>query len=789
MEPIITPAETDSFLRLESDAQRDFFIEQFWIVRDTDPRTARNEYEEEYRELLQEARNKFRYLSSDRAKILLIHGRPAETWDIRTCDQYFQPLDIWYYPYLEGIGSDVLFLFYLPRIGADYRLWIPMFGRDGIEDLRSLDAEHRGGGGMGFQRECTKGEIIGAAIGWGLSNRDRFTRIYERPEVDVEFAARTMRTTVILNPDAPVIDSKLEVEYPARRGTRTVVRLNTDIDPAEVNVKDLGGNLFYNIDLIGEVIRNGSLFENFRYRFDYPGEGVTSRIPLSVERFLRPGTYTVRLKIIDINGAGEGILESVLEVPEVKEEVELTADQRTSARKLDELQQQLFSGDVSLRILPPAEGILTGLLQIDTVVSGEGVDHVEFWLDDRKIMTKREPPYTLELDLGPVPLTRRLKVVGYDANDDLLAGDEIVLNTGIDPYRVHIESPRITARASGPMRMAVDVETPRGRSVASVELYVNEDRVATLYDRPFVHIVDVPEGLDFGYLRAVATLDGENGEKAEDVVFLNRPPNLTEIEVHLVELPATVLRNGRPVHDLPKEAFTIYDEGSPVEIAKFEYVRDVPLSIGLAVDSSASMEARMNETQTAAAGFLRSVLRPRDRAFLIGFSSVPVIATNFTSDQQELARSLASLRAEGPTALHDAIVYALYSFQGVGGQKALVVLSDGADTSSKFEYSQMLEYARRSALPVYVIGIGIPIVERDSRGKLAGLASATGGRAWFIEGIEEIESIYRDIERELRSQYILGFYPPDEVESGGPWRHVRVAVEGGEVRSIQGYYP
>jgi len=151
--------------------------------------------------------------------------------------------------------------------------------------------------------------------------------------------------------------------------------------------------------------------------------------------------------------------------------------------------------------------------------------------------------------------------------------------------------------------------------------------------------------------------------------------------------------------------------------------------------------------------------------------------------------SLAKLRPEESTALYDAVVYSLYNFLGVKGQKALVLLTDGKDTVSKFSYEQALEYAQRAAVPIYAIGVGIRVAELDVKSKLNRLCSETGGSSYYIDNATELGKIYTDIQNELRSQYVLGFYPGADVKNGSKWREVSVQVADGKVKTIRGYYP
>lgn len=799
VEPIITPDEITAFLLLDTDAQRDYFIERFWLIRDSDPATPRNEYRERYEDLLLEAKELFRYMSSDRARIYLTHGRPADLLEIR-CPKFLVPIQIWVYPYLEGLGHDVLLIFYEPRLGTDYRLWQPVWGmrEQALRELMSVDGERMGIGEVfygqgalsagGIRWECRDGDVLLQAIGWGEQNSLEIQKIFEPPSIDAEHVGRTLRNTVVANPDAAQLSADLDVSYPGRRGTRTAIRMSITVPTADLLAKELDGSGFYNLDVTGEILKDGAFFDNYRYRYNFPVELVGETIPVVVDRFLRPNDYLSRIKILDANSGAEAVLEQELDVPRI-EEAELSSEEIETVEAIESIRRDYFLGESRLRIVPLPPGILTGLQTIETIVTGEQIDHVDFYVDNEKIMTKHRPPYSLELDLGIVPATRSLRVVGLDRDERLVAGDEIFINTGADPFRVHIAHPRIAPNIVGQTRVEVDLELPEGKTLDRIDLYLNEDLIGSMYERPYAQTIYVPSNQEVGYLRAVAVTRGDDPLEAEDVVFINTPQFIQEVDVHLVELPTTVLRKGRPVQDLPREAFEIFDGDQRVEIARFEHVRDLPLNVGLAIDSSGSMSDKLVRAQRAAAQFFRDLLQSEDKAFVVSFSDVPVVVQKWTDEREALVRGLAGLRAEGATAMYDSIVYSLYNFQGVKGQKALVILSDGKDTSSKFTYEQALEYARRSAVPIYSIGIGIPTLERDTRGKLAGVSRETGGRSYFIEDIAGLEAIYDEIEMELRAQYLLGFYPPESVARGSDWREITVRVTDGEARTIRGYYP
>jgi Ca-activated chloride channel homolog len=785
VEPIITAAERDAFLRLETNAQRDSFIEDFWRRRDVAAGTTNHGFRDEYAARLEVVKSDFGQVSSDRGKIYLLYGAPADIKDLK-CERLLQPVQVWFYPYLQGMGRDASLLFYIPRGHRDYRLWHPMQGL-GTADLRSDSIESTRGPltPQNIINSCISGEYIVNAMGYMSYNQLRMLKIFEPPQMNDEDVNRSLRAAVLANPKAPKLTAESEVVYLAGDGTKTDAQLRILVPRAQLKTTTAGTSSVYTIDVVGEVLRDEKMWERYRYRFDFPGDIQDEKLPIVIDRMLRPAAYQSRVKLTDPSTGAEIVLENDLTVPELAKVEKATAE--TAALKT--IAEDLQSTRATLKIVPVSEGVISGLQTIHTLVGGSGIKSVEFWLDGKKVATRRAPPYTLDLDFGTVPKSRRIRVVALDSHGEVITGDEIVVNTGNDPFRVRIASPRIAPKLSGPTRVEVDVRVPEGKSLDSVELYWNEQRVATMYDEPFVQTVHIPSKDGVGYLRAVAKLKEEGVDPTEDVVLVNAPDYMETVNVHLVELPTTVLRDGKPVQGLGESSFKVLDEGQPVKISKFEYVQNLPLNLGMAVDTSGSMDDKMGAARDAGAAFFQNVLKKGDKAFLVAFDSQPHLVQKWSGHMSDIHAGLAKLRPEESTALYDAVVYSLYNFQGVKGQKALVLLTDGKDTISKFTYEQALEYAQRAAVPIYAIGIGIRTVEIDTRMKLNRLCAETGGSSYYIETAADLEKIYDDIQNELRSQYVLGFYPAADVKAGSKWREVTVQAAEGKAKTIRGYFP
>jgi VWFA-related protein len=174
----------------------------------------------------------------------------------------------------------------------------------------------------------------------------------------------------------------------------------------------------------------------------------------------------------------------------------------------------------------------------------------------------------------------------------------------------------------------------------------------------------------------------------------------------------------------------------------------------------------------------------------VGFSSRPYLVMPPTDDVAAVSQSLEGLRAMGRTAVHDGLITALYYFRGYRGQRALILLTDGEDTSSNTPWEKALEYARRSGVAIYTVGLNVPVINLDVRSRLAELSEATGGRVFYVERADELAGVYGEIEHELRSRYYLAYNSerPEDEASGG-YRPVEVKVRRGKARTMRGYYP
>jgi VWFA-related protein len=796
VEILLTDEEREAFLALEADYQRDAFIQRFWRVRDPDPSTARNELKERWEELSDRVAKEFEGALDDRGRMLLLNGPPTESFQA-SCPGRIYPVEIWYYARSWAVGHEFVLVFYRPHGGGPWRLFHPA---DGIDAL--IDTWSAGSGGGGLQEvamSCPDGDRIAAAVAWvfrqGTMGYDSLIAQMEtaREEPSGEWVATFDAYSTQVPPGAATFDARLDVTYPGRHQSRTVTQGLIEVPVQAVGAAELAGNRSYNFLLNGEVLRDGELFESFRYRFDFPAAQIRGEsIPLVFERALRPEEeYALVVKVEDLNSGKFFRAERALEVPRMEgPPPRLEPEDALTARLLAEANAILAEGESSLRLVQPQGELLTNMIRFDTLVTGD-VQKVAFTLNGQTIFTDSRPPFSVELDLGDLPRTHSIRAVGYDAEGGELTSDEVLINSGGTRFRAWLMEPRRDRTYEDSLRARVEIEVPDGEDVDRVELFLDETKVATLYDEPWTQPIVLPEAMrgQMGYVRAVAYL--EDGNATEDTVFINAPAYMEEVDVQFVELYATVLdRSGRPVQGLEREAFRVVEEGQEQQILRFEQVRDLPIHAGILLDVSASMgkSESLAPARDAALQFYQQILRPKDRAALITFNDRPSLSVQFTNEVATLAGGLAGLKAERGTSLWDSLIFSLYYFNGVKGQKALLVLSDGKDESSRFAYEDALEYARRAGVTVYTVGLRIPWGE--ARKKLTQIAEETGGRSFFIDSTDPLASIYSQVEEELRSQYLIA-YQSSNADTTGAFRKVDLGVlqPGLEAKTMTGYYP
>ncbi len=252
------------------------------------------------------------------------------------------------------------------------------------------------------------------------------------------------------------------------------------------------------------------------------------------------------------------------------------------------------------------------------------------------------------------------------------------------------------------------------------------------------------------------------------------------------------------ITDLDEADFLVFEDGIKQNVTFFNK-RQSPIALSLLLDSSASMEEHLPVLQTAASNFVHK-LKSNDIAQVIDFDSRVEIRQGFTGNQGELETAISQLAAGGSTSLHNAIYIALKELRKVRAvneedvrRQALIVFSDGEDTSSLVSFDEVLDLAKRSETSIYTIALRGADVQakgfREAEFVMRTLAQETGGRAFFPAKIDDLNGVYTQIADELASQYTLG-YTSANPRRDGAWRRIVVQVSRPNVtpRTKKGYY-
>jgi Ca-activated chloride channel family protein len=268
------------------------------------------------------------------------------------------------------------------------------------------------------------------------------------------------------------------------------------------------------------------------------------------------------------------------------------------------------------------------------------------------------------------------------------------------------------------------------------------------------------------------------------------------IESKLVNLFVNVTdANGAIVGGLNKEDFKIFEDGRPQDISIFERESAMPLSLILAIDTSASTAIDRNRERDASKAFIHALMRSQDQMGLIEFATYVSLLVPFTNKVGQLDHGLNSLKGGDATALYDAIYLASDTLAPKKGRKVLVLVSDGGDTAKTSTYDDALEHALRGEVMIYSV-IDVPIAAsagRDIGGEhaLITLAEQTGGKSFYADS-GGLDKAFAKVSDDLRTQYLIGYYPHKQVP-GVSFHRVSVTVpraasEAFNIRYKAGYY-
>src|SRR4029077_123667 len=271
-----------------------------------------------------------------------------------------------------------------------------------------------------------------------------------------------------------------------------------------------------------------------------------------------------------------------------------------------------------------------------------------------------------------------------------------------------------------------------------------------------------------------------------------------KVDVKLVNVFVTVTdEHGAPIAALKKDNFQLREDGQEQKIAVFDKESALPLSIVLAIDTSLSTRKDLPLELASARRFAHAILRPVDALSLYQFSETVSELTSFTSDLRVVDRGIDRIRMGSATALYDALFLGSQALEPRVGRKVMVVITDGGDTMSKVDYQEAVRAAETAEAILYSI-IVVPIeasAGRDTGGEhaLIQLSADTGGKYFYASSLSQLDEAFRQISDELRTQYMLAYYPSQRL-SESDFRRIQVKVKGIQsdsdfkVRHRTGYY-
>src|ERR1700730_9073407 len=275
-------------------------------------------------------------------------------------------------------------------------------------------------------------------------------------------------------------------------------------------------------------------------------------------------------------------------------------------------------------------------------------------------------------------------------------------------------------------------------------------------------------------------------------------PSTLKVDVKLVNVYVTVTdAHGGPVAGLKKENFIVQEDGRGQTISVFDKESAVPLSIALAIDTSLSTRHDLPLEQASAKRFARAILRPVDALAVFGFSETVLQSSPYSADLKRIEGGIDHVRLGSATAVFDAVYLASRSLDHRQGRKVMVLITDGGDTYSKVDYKAAVRAAEEAEALVYSI-IVVPI-EASAGRELGGehaliqLSEDTGGKYYYATSMAQLDNAFRQISDELRTQYLLAYYPSQRL-SNSQFRRIQVGVTGPaeptsyHVRHRAGYY-
>ena len=423
--------------------------------------------------------------------------------------------------------------------------------------------------------------------------------------------------------------------------------------------------------------------------------------------------------------------------------------------------------------------VYTGIVNI---VVRPGFDNAKVTVafDGQKLAEGLLAPHHLTVDFGPAAVQHKITVTATRGKQKAQWTE--IINRGYLPLTLKVKP----VGDAGSTFEAI-VTAPKEDPVEMVQLWHNGQVVTTVTEAPFRF--DVPAGmLASGFVQVTART--KSGEEAADFWSAAGSVHSEELQVRTVPIFVSVVdRDGHTRTDIDRAKFRIMDEKAEGKIIEFGKAFDQPISIALLLDASASMTYSMQHASKAAMDFVESALKDGDRCSVTAIHEVPRRKQPLTSDRAAVAAALKGINPSGSTALYDAVASAIRELREEKNRRAIVVLSDGTDTTSTWSYEELQKLAAEAAIPIYFIvyegGEGDMARQLD---QLRYLAGETGG---FVATAtqQNLLAKYTEIENDLRAQFAI-LYQVSDFSKSNQYRRIHVMIDSPKLtaRTIKGYF-
>jgi VWFA-related protein len=400
-------------------------------------------------------------------------------------------------------------------------------------------------------------------------------------------------------------------------------------------------------------------------------------------------------------------------------------------------------------------------------------------VDGQKMVDSLLSPYHVHVDLGPTALQHRITVTAV-AGGKRVQWQETI-NRGLLPLGVKLEPVDLASRL-----FEAKTTSPQEDPIVLVQLWENGKVVSEATSEPYRFTV--PESLlASGFVQVTAKTKG--GEEAADFWSQSGNVLVQELQIRTVPIFVSVVdRNGQTLDNVDRSHFRIMDNGTEGKIVEFGKAFDQPISIALLLDASNSMTYSMQHAAKAAGEFVQRSLKDGDRCSVTAVQDVPRRKQPLTGDIPLVAKALVGINTAGRTALYDGIESAIRELRDEKNRRAIVILTDGGDTSSMTDFDEIQKTAREAGIPLYFIAYEGASDSARELDRLRYLAAETGG---FVATATEqnLMAKYHEIEKDLRAQFAIK-YQVSDLGKTNQWRNVRVVMDSPKLtaRTIKGYF-